>query len=179
MRDSLLYCCNIQLWESLNDFDHKPGNISQTSDRLFCKKNVMERKTPKCPCNADFKSAAGLVEEGYMPWAPFPTCIGHVIGQLVVLNYSFYCHNVYFLDGYHTVFIFCIYLPSQSADKMLENSMPVPFDSKVYWFLNNFFDSWQLFISAWCGWSMKNQLLTAGLAFIFIVYHINVSVIHN
>lgn len=55
-----------------------------------------------------------------------------MIGQLVVLNYSFYCHNVYFLDGYHTFFIFCIYLPSQSADKMLENSMPVPFDSKVY-----------------------------------------------
>lgn len=58
----------------------------------------------------------------------FPTCIGHVIGQLIVLNYSFYCHNVYFLDDYHTFLMFCIYLPSQSADKMLENSMAVSFD---------------------------------------------------
>lgn len=146
MRDSLLYCSNIQLWESLNDFDHKPGNISQTSDRLHCKKNVMERKTPKPLCNADFKSAAGLMEEGYwyMPWTLFSVCTGH---QLIVLNYSFYYHNVYFLDDCHTFFMFCIYLPSPSADKMLENSMPVPFNSKVYWFLNNFFDSWQLFTS--------------------------------
>lgn len=103
-------------------------------------------------------------------------CTGH---QLIVLNYSFYYHNVYFLDDHHTLFMFCVYLPSQSADKMLVNSMSVPFDSKVYRLLNNFFDSWQFFTSAWCGWCMKNQLLTAGLAFIFIVYHINVSMIHN
>lgn len=147
MRDSLVYCSTIQLWESLNDFDHKPGNISQTSDRLCCKKNVMERKTPKPPCNADFKSAAALVEESYwyMPWTLFFMCTGH---QLVVFNYSFYYHNVYFLDDYHIFLMLCIYLPSQSADKMLENSMPVPFDSKLYWLLNNFFDSWQLFTSA-------------------------------
>lgn len=147
MKDTLLYCSNIQLWESLNAFDHKPRNISQTSDRLHCKKNVMERKTPNPPRNADFKSATGLMEEGYwyMPWTLFSVCAGR---QLIVLNYSFNYHSVYFLDDCHTSFMFCIYLPSQSADKMLEKSMPVPFNSKVYWFLNNFFNSWQLFSSA-------------------------------
>lgn len=127
----------------------------------------MERKTPNPSCNADFKSAASLVEEGYwyMPWTLLSMCAGH---QLIMLNCSFSYHSVYFLDDCHTFFTFYIYLPSWSADKMLENSMPVPFDSKVYWFLNNinFFDSWQLFPSAWFGWCMKNQLLTARLAFI-------------
>lgn len=95
----------------------------------------------------------------------FSMCAGH---QLIMLNCSFSYHSVYFLDDCHTFFTFYIYLPSWSADKMLENSMPVPFDSKVYWFLNNInlFDSWQLFPSAWFGWCMKNQLLTARLAFI-------------